>query len=74
MTPEAVARLDAFWVERENVRAGLSAFARANIENRWKAVFGPEGPWERCVADLASMGISRDEAILQSYQHPQQER
>jgi hypothetical protein len=71
MKPEAVARLRAFFEERKQIRAGLSATARVNIEARWSAVYGPDGPWEQCIAALESMGTSRHDAITYIYAHPE---
>ena len=64
MEQRAVDRLASFWAERDRVHAQLSSG-----EARWAALFGPTGPWEACITDLAKMGISRNEALAYTYSH-----
>ena len=61
---QVIDRLAAFWAERERIRAGLTS-----DEARWSVIFGPTGLWEVCIADLAKMGISRNEALAYTYSH-----
>jgi hypothetical protein len=76
LLPKAAARVDAFLAERAAIRAAMPPEMARNIEARWAPVYGsgPNSAWERCVADVAVLGGTRDEMITYMYQERQQGR